>query len=78
MGAAEKRRIADRLPGRTSRPLEKKSCFEILAGLKQSRKAVLLPRNAQQTWWAPPESKWWRKDPRPIPKVFLIDAYEVS
>jgi hypothetical protein len=20
----------------------------------------------------------WRKDPRPIPKVFLIDAYEVS
>jgi hypothetical protein len=27
---------------------------------------------------SPPESKWSRKDPRSIPKVFLIDAYEVS
>jgi hypothetical protein len=58
--------------------IEKKNCFEILAGLGHSRKAVLLARNAQRTWWAPPESKWWRKDPRSIPKVFLIDAYEVS
>jgi hypothetical protein len=35
-------------------------------------------RNAAGTCHLPPESKWWRKDLRSIPKVFLIDAYEVS
>jgi len=31
-----------------------------------------------ENMYAPLKSKWWRKDPRSIPKVFLIDAYEVS
>jgi hypothetical protein len=34
--------------------------------------------NDKQSCGIPPESKWWRKDLRSIPKVFLIDAYEVS
>ena len=59
-------------------PVEAKNRFEILAGLEQSRRTGFLPRNDDQTCFTPPESKWWRKDPRSIPKVFLIDAYEVS
>jgi hypothetical protein len=34
--------------------------------------------NEKQSCGIPPLSNWWRKDPRSIPKVFLIDAYEVS
>ena len=32
----------------------------------------------KQSCGVPPESNLWRKDLRSIPKVFLIDAYEVS
>ena len=74
----KKRRTANRLTGRASRPVEAKNRFELLAGLEQSGRTGFLPRNDDQTCFTPPESEWWRKDPRSIPKVFLIDAYEVS
>jgi hypothetical protein len=35
-------------------------------------------RDIQKACLKPPESKLSRKDPHSIPKVFLIDAYEVS
>ena len=35
-------------------------------------------RDTQRACRKPPESNLSRKDPRSIPKVFLIDAYEVS
>jgi hypothetical protein len=47
-------------------------------GLEQGRNARTLPRAAQQPYGSPPDSNLWRKDPRSIPKVFLIEAYEVS
>jgi hypothetical protein len=36
------------------------------------------PGNEKKSCGIPPVSNGWRKDPRSIPKVFLIDAYEVS
>jgi hypothetical protein len=51
---------------------------EIKIGLEQGRNARTLARSAQQPYDSPPESNWWRKDLGSIPKVFLIDAYEVS
>jgi hypothetical protein len=36
------------------------------------------PWHWNQACASPPELTWWRKDLRSIPKVFLIDACEVS
>ena len=44
----------------------------------RTRSTEVLPWNGRQACGSPPELNWWRKDLRSIPKVFLIDAYEVS
>ena len=51
---------------------------DVLTDFEEENEFEQLRRNAWQTCAQPPESKLWRKDPRSIPKVFLIDAYEVS
>jgi hypothetical protein len=52
--------------------------FGTLTGLECGRGAECMMRDTQKACPKPPESKLWRKAPRSIPKVFLIDAYEVS
>jgi hypothetical protein len=44
----------------------------------EGRDRRALRKNGNESCSAPPESKWWRKDLRSIPKVFLIEACEVS
>jgi hypothetical protein len=43
-----------------------------------NRNSGKFPWHWNQACASPPELNWWRKDLRSIPKVFLIDADEVS
>jgi len=74
-GDIKQRQTTDRKILATKRNASNRRIFMLL-GQRENNGVKL--GNEKQSCGIPPVSNGWRKDPRSIPKVFLIDAYEVS